>query len=71
MLLDPVPWLFLAVGTISRNLGHVNPRTALAGKAADDDAGVIYGHNRGSGEKEKEGEEHHNEDRMWVLRTVQ
>ena len=32
------------------------PRPALAGKAADDDdGGVIYGHNRGSGEKEKEG----------------
>ena len=44
---------------ISRNLGGPGPRPALAGKAADDDGGgVIYGHNRGSGEKEKEGAEY-------------
>ena len=45
--------------TESRNLAGAEPRLALAGKAADDDdGGVIYGHNRGSGEKEKEGAEY-------------
>ena len=48
--------------TESRNLTGAMPRPALAGKAADadddDDGGVIYGHNRGSGEKEKEGAEY-------------
>ena len=45
--------------TVSRNLAGAAPRPAVAGKAADDDdGGVIYGHNRGSGEKEKEGAEY-------------
>ena len=40
---------------ISRNLRRSEPRPVFAGKAANDDGGVIYSHNRASGEKEKEG----------------
>ena len=50
---------------ISRNLAGPGPRPALAGKAADDDGGVIYGHNRGSGEKEKEGGSREGKSGIW------